>query len=353
VPSSLLDIRRDLGERYTHMKVIVTGVRYGSAYTGTASGTHARRRIVSSDLVAMNKAGTSGELDTTDKNYSWTYVPLTAEQGRIVQNGYVSYATASSVLTGNATGSDSEAVGYLTIDTPLETALPGETEVEVHGRFPVLGGENLPGLHWAINQALQVMHWPHAIGLSGVTGSQRYDLYDQAGLDLWWLTRPEQMVRVFRPETNSAIGPAPMQGRAWLEPDGGHLWLYVPERVATGETFSVQVRRPCHTLIRSGGAEWLDSRIGLVDDADECLPDTNRVSAVAWAMIAQRMALRGPAPERDGWAKVAAEQMEAVKPFLAFQTEAPTPTRQRQARVPVHTTGKAWRPLTGFRRGWP
>lgn len=351
---SLRDQRRDFAERYTGLRRVRTGVLYGDVYSGTASGTHARRRVVSSDLAAVRKDGANAELDTSTQNYRWIWSPTTNEQRRIVHEGYNGYATAVSTLTGHDSSADSEIVGYVTFDRAVLTAFPPDTELEFHGRFPVLAGQELPSLHWAINEALQLMHWPHRLSISGVSGTQRYDLHSTA-INAWWVTRPDQLLRVFRPESSAAVGGDPMQGRAWLEPDGQQMWLYIPEDVGSDQTFEVQLRRPCHTWIKLGGAEWRDSTVGLVNEADECLPALDRVSAVAWAVLARRMALRGPKPEQDGWKRTADEAEDACAPFLKFQVEPATPMRQRRGRVPWHPTGKQWQPVSGVGGGrrWP
>lgn len=348
------DQRLDFAERYCGVKQVRTGVLYGGVYSGTATGTHARRRIVSTDLAAVRKDGTNAELDTSTKNYRWVYSPTTVEQRRIVHEGYNAYATAVSTLTGHNSSADNEIVGYTTIDRAIDTAYPADTPLEFHGRFPVLPGEELPSLLWATNEALQLQHWPFKLAIAGVTGTQRYDLYSTT-INAWWVTRRDQLVEVFRAETDATIGGDPMQGRKWLEPDGEHMWLYVSEGVATGETFTVQLRRPCHTWIKLGGAEWRDSTVGLVNEADECLPAMDRTSAVAWAVLARRMALRGPKPEQEGWAAEAAKAEVACADFLTNQVEASTPMRQKRNRVPWHPTGKVWRPMSGAgsRRRWP
>lgn len=346
--------RRDLAERYTGFKAVQTGVLYANAYSGTATGTHARRRIVSSDLAAVRKDGTNAEMDTSTKNYRWIWSPTTSEQRRIVFEGMNTYATATSVLTGHNASADNEIVGYSTIDRAVDTAFPADTPIEFHGRFPVLSGEELPSLIWATNEALQLQSWPFKLAVAGVTGSQRYDLYSST-INAWWVTRPEQLLAVFRPETDDTVGGDPMQGKPWIEPDGEHMWLYIPEEVATGETFTVQLRRPCHTWIKLGGAEWQDSTVGLVNELDECLPAMDRTSAIAWAVLARRMAQRGPKPEQAGWEEEATRAEAACAPFLTVQVTAQTPKRQRRNRVPWNLTGKVWRPVTGVgsRGRWP
>lgn len=349
---SLREIRRDLAERHFGYKPIRTGVRLNGAYSGTASGTHARRRIVSSDLAKTRLDGAAAEADSTEKNFTWIFAPDSWEQRRIVTDGYASSVAASTVLTGYATGAGSEYVGYLTVDAALDAALGADTEVEEHGRFPVLQGENLPSLHWGINEALQLMHWPFKISISGTTGTQRVDLKDSTN-DLWWLTRPDQLVRVFSPQTDDTIGPDPQEGPAWIEPDGQHMWLYYPERIATGQTFTAQLRRSLHSWIKDQGVTWRDSTSGLVNDTDECLGAVDRISAVAYAVIARRMAEKAPKPQRDGWATEATRAEDAVKSILEMQVEAPTPTRQRQMRVPRRPQGGRPMVPVGYGRRWP
>ena len=89
----------------------------------------------------------------------------------------------------------------------------------------------------------------------------------------------------------------------------------------------------------------------MVNETDEALPEVDRVTAVAYWMLADRMAKRGPKPQQADWAKEAAEAAKAAAPFLEWQVEAPTP--YSGVRIPIHPTGKAWRPSAYGRRRWP
>lgn len=344
---TLAAYRADFGDRHNARREITTGVFYGAAYTGTPTGTNARRLVVSSDLASMNRAGASGEAPGASANYEWTYVPSTGEQMRVVENGFTSYATASSVLTGNVSGSDAEIVGYLIQDRNLAVALPPDTLVETGGRFPTLPGQELPSLHWAINEALQVMHWPYKLPIPG-DGTKRYEVSALAP----WLKRQEQLIRVFLNDPDDGTGPQPMQGKVWLEQDGQYVYLHVPQVMDVGQTFYAQVRRPCNTWIKVGA--WRDSTVGLVNENDEALPEVNRVTPVAWWQLCTRMAERGPSAKSDGWATAAVEAEKDAAPFVEDQPDPGTPQRRYGYAVPRHPRGKAW-VATGYGgiRRWP
>lgn len=344
---SLADMRADLGDRHNGRQEITTGVWYGNAYTGTATGTNSRRMIVSSDLAKVNRAGTSAEVSGGAANYEWVYVPDTGEQRRIVENGLTTYATASSVLTGNASGSDSEVVGYVILDRNLDIALPPGTLVEFGERFPTLPGTELPSLHWGINEALQVLHWPNKLAITG-DGTRRIDISALA----WWFKRKEQLIKVFSSDPDDGTGPQPMAGKSWIEQDGQYMYLHIPEAVSTGTTFYAQVRRPSHTLIKRGS--WIDSTAGVIYDNDEALPETDRVTAVAWWQICQRMAERGPSAKSDSWMKAAAEAKAAAAEFVQLQVEPDTHKRRYGYAVPRHPRGKVWTATGGASIGrWP
>ena len=415
--------RKDLARRAGVLKEVTTGVLYSGSYGGAASGSAAARRIVSSDLASSNLAGTAAELPATSQNYRYAWSPTTREQRRIVANGYTAHATASSVLTGHNASADAYVVGYVTLDRALAATLAGNVAAEIH-QWPILANEERPGLHWAINEALSLMHWPRAVSISGVTGQSRYDLTSTAP----WVKQTGQLIRVYRPEEDSATGPDPMLGRPYLEPNGDKMYLHIPEDVATGETFTVQLRMPCLNWILvkrqayatanvvlgevatytvndggtgytsatatvsgngtlatasvtvSGGSvtavtpvtaglgytaatvaisapnatTWTASTVGLVNDQDEALPAVDKVTAVAYALLARRMVKAGPKPQAEEWAKEAEQAEAACRDILAHQVEPHTPRDRRTYRVPTHPTGKSWRAaVPGWRRGWP
>lgn len=423
---SLLQNRLDLARRAGVCKEIFTGVLYSGNYQGTPSGTEAARRIISSDLAAVNRSGTGAEKPASAENYRYVWVTRVATQRKVVQNGYTAYEAAASVLTGQNASADARIVGYLTLDRILPITLPLYTAVEIH-QWPIRESEERPGLHWAIREALNLIHWPRTISVTGVSGTERYDLSTLAPD----LKQTGQLIRVFRPETDSTKEPVPMIGRPYLVPDGEKMWLHVPEDVATGDVFTVQLRLPARGWVRtrrrafatptvvagavtaitlnddgglgyesatvsisgdgsgatatatvSGGAvtgftvtaggsgytagatyvtvsepdttTWAYSLFGPVNDLDDTLPPVDKVTAVAYAIMARRMAKLGPKPQAEEWLKEAQESEAGVLDLLTHQVEPATPRDRRTYRVPTHPTGKSWRAaVPGWRRGWP
>ncbi len=343
---TLTAYRRDLALKASSLKLVTTGVLYSGTYQGTASGSDAARRVVSSDLGLSNLAGTSAEIPSTAKDFQWMYAPASAEQRRIVKNGYNAFNAASDVLTGHNSGANAYIVGYLTADRNFASTLAANMTVEVLGRFPVNSYEEMPGLHWAINEALQVMHWPFKLSVTGVANQFRYDLSSSAS----WLKRPEQIIRVYRPDGNDGRGPQVMPGKVWIEPDGEKTYLHIPESVPTGTTFYVQVRRPSSTWIRVGGT-WATSTVGLVNETDEALPEVDRVTAVAYWQLCLRMARKGPKPQESEWAQEAKLAAQDAAPFVEWQVEPEQP--YAGIRLPRHPTGRSWRPMSSGGRRWP
>lgn len=424
---SLKNARQDLARRASALKEVLTGVYYGGYYQGVASGADAARRIISSDLASLNFAGTTAEIPSSQANHAWIWVPSTSEQRTVVANGWQGKATASTVLTGQVAGADSLQVGYYIASRSFSTAIPANTPVELHDKFPVLSSDTHPGLHWAINEALSVMHWPHTISISGVSGKTRYDISTLAP----WFRHTSQLIRVFRAETDSLTGPDTMRGPAYIQPDGEKMYLHIPEDVPTGNTFTVQVKRPTSTWILvkrqatasvtvtagavaaltlidggtgytgttatlaisgagtgasatatvSGGAvtgftslvggsgyvqatttvaiaapnttTWTTSTVGLINDADEALPDIDNLTTVAYAILATRMVKQGPKPQVEEWRKEAQEANDDARPFLDVQTEPQTPKRDWQYRTPRHPSGRSWTAIPGRTRRWP
>lgn len=337
--------RVDLALKASSCKLVTTGVLYSGTYQGTASGSDAARRVVSSDLAAVNLAGTGPEIPQTARDFQWTYRRSTGEQRRIVKNGYTANDAASSVLTGHNVAADDYAVGYVTNDRAYATTPSANETIEILGRFPALASEEMPGLHWAINEALAVIHWPRKESVTA-DGTNRIDVSSSFP----WLKRPEQLIEVFGVDPNNGYGPQPMQGKKWLEPDGEKMWLHIPERITSGSIFTIQVRRPTNTWIRVSSV-WATSTVGLVNETDEALPDVDRVTAVAYWMLAKRMARRGPKPQQAEWQAEAAEAAQVAAPFLEYQVEPPVPSRG--IRVPRHPSGRGWRPVMAGSRRWP
>ena len=329
------------------LKEITTGVLYSGTYQGTASGADATRRVVSIDLASSDRAGTGPNMAAGSANYFWVYVPSTGEQRQVVANGYNSRATAASVLTGHNASADAYLVGYYTVDRAFSANLSANISVEAINTFPVLSRDQLPGLHWAINEALGVMHWPMKVSVTGVSDRLRYDITST----MPWVKQTSQVIRVFTPEDDSDVGPEPMAGQFWVEPDGDKMYLHIPQAVDTGDTFSVQVKRPTNTWIRSSSV-WATSTVGLVNEADEALPTVDHVTVVAYAILADHMAKKGPKPQSEEWTKEAITARDAARPYLDLQVEPMTPKRDWGYRVPVHPYGKQWRSTMGLRR-WP
>lgn len=327
---SLADFRHDLALKAARLKILTTGVLYSGTYQGTASGADAARRIVSSDLASVNLAGTASEAPSSAYQNEWAYVPSTAEQRRMVKNGYSGYNAASSVLTGQNASADAYIVGRLTLDRALATALAGNTTVETYSRFPAQSNEDMPGLHWAIGEALSVMHWPFKVAITATDSTRRYDMTSLAS----WFKRPEQLIRVFGPDPNNGDGPPTMSGRPWIEPDGEKLYLHVPEQLNAGQIFYAQVRRPAKTWIKVAGT-WANSTVGLVNETDEALPDVDRVTAVAYWHLCLRMSRKGPKPQQAEWAAEEKQAAADAAPFVEWQNEPSTPTHRQPYIVPM------------------
>lgn len=345
---TLAAYRQDFARRAGVLKQITTGVLYSGTYQGAASGTDAARRIVSTDLAAVNRSGTAAELPATAQNYRYIWSPTTVEQRRVVGNGYTGYATASSVLTGHNAAADAFIVGYLVLDRALTAALAGNVAVEVH-QWPILANEERPGLHWAINEALSLIPWPRKVAITSVSGQTRYDVSST----IPDLKDTGQVLRVFRYEDDAAAGPDVMIGRPYVEPDGDKMYLHVPEGVTTGQNFTVQASLPARSWIRVSGT-WGTSTVGLVNESDEALPPVDKVTAVAYAILARRMAKKGPKPQSEEWQREALEAEAACVDILQHPVVPMTPRNRRTYRVPNHPLGKSWRPaVPGARRSWP
>ncbi len=311
---SLAKLRHDLSARFGGYEEYIAGVQLqeGGGYAGVPSGVEARRRLISTDLLDENLAGTGSDSSTSFFDGSWMFVPSTREQRRVVQAGYVQNVLASTVLTISGTAATS-LVGYTVLNRPLTTALQPNTAFEGH-KWPVRDDDRKKGLHTALNEALERLFVADRLSVTGLGSSvNRYTLAAYP-----WITDEGQLIETQDQEYISGLDPYPLSGGSMIRLDGDVPYLITGAGVASGTVFTIDVMRPRSSWIKRGGT-WGESTVGLQDDTDECTGPASRIVTFAEWIICRHMENGDPAGPRGNWALRSARLADAMKPWLQKQ----------------------------------
>jgi len=274
---TLRDLRRATADRVAPFELATAGAQEAGGYVGTEiSGS--RRRIVTTDLVSLDIHGSGPENPGDYLKNDWVYL-LTdpPQQRRVPEGGFVGYARADEVITGSfaTTGPDAP-VAYIDVERPLLAVVPAGTAFEIHGIPPERGGRSA-GLHAHLNHALRVMLREDSVLVPGTTGQSTLDVTRSFP----WMTHVGCFVGAQYVETVSGVETYAIPG-ARLRFDGEKVLLTPNTAVATGQSLPVRVLRPLATWIKPVlSSVWVESSVGLVDDADQCLGDADAISLVA------------------------------------------------------------------------
>lgn len=250
------------------------------AVSAVASGGDARRTIICRDLIDEDS-----QRDATAYAGWYAYVPATGEQRAVRQIGGWTPTTGALLLNGQ-----------------LDAVLPVNEEVWLIRRLGVLRQQGRPGLRDAVNAALKDLAVRDYLALVGTAGGA----VDVSAYP--WLT-PSRILGVRRTWTAGGY-PELQPGVPHLRRDGEVMLLEPPATIALGEAFSLDVARPAHTWIRHNGA-WSASTVGLVDEADQAVPDVDVVTPLALWHAYLGLA-RGPGQDTAYWERKAAFQAEVA-----------------------------------------
>ena len=311
--ASLATLRRHfLREKLRGYTLITTGAYNGSAYVGKATGTDAKRNIVSFDLSDQAvDGGDESDLPSGQYDNAWAYVPALGVQRRIPRNGYTAAAVASDVT--DQVSMTSDYVGVITVAQPFTAALNANQYVELSTRLPILDARGLAGVHTILNRALRRMAMPSRIALTGVSGQTRYSLSSYP-----WITKQDQLIRVIDTEDVSGVDPRPLRGNHRIRISNQTAYLILDNNITTGTAFSVDLWRPIGSWIKVGGT-WAESTAGLVNESDEAQVDPDNLAIVAYYYACDELAEHGPDGEKGTWASRRDRAMEAAYPLIRWQ----------------------------------
>lgn len=319
-------LRQALGRRPGfRMKLGTTGVQASppsGSYVGTATGSSATRRIVSTDLTRLSRSGTGGDdvrSDFWENGYG--YIPSLPLQAPLAANGYTPYALASSVTD---QVSSSVPVGYATLARSFATALAPGLAFELHSPLPpVSDDDGLTSMLSFINRACDTMVRPRRVMLNATTNQTRYDLAS------YGVTRREQVGAVYAPLTDSNLEPYPIQEGDWAAREDGEklLLLLFGAPFGSGQTFSVDLSLPLSAWVRLQGSSWGTSTVGLVNETDEVAGDASEIALAAAYLAYDELANDTVMAEVAPWAKLRDRFALAAKPLMQYAPQATAPER--------------------------
>ncbi len=350
--ATLQALRHSLSARFGGHEEYITGVQLqeGGGYVGVASGTDAKRRLVSTDLLDQNLAGTGSDTMPTGTSSqffdgSWIFVPSSREQRRVVMAGYIPNVAASTVVTGTV---GTALTGYLVLNRPVTNVLPPNTSFEAH-RWPVRDDDRKKGLHTAINEALAQLFVQDRLSLTGLgLTANRYTLAAYP-----WITDPGQLVQTNWKEWLSGLDPEPLAGGGELRIDGDTPYLITGSGLATTDTFTIDVMRPRNTWIKRGNT-WGESTVGLEDDTDECTGTEGIIVTVAEYLICLHMQNSDPAGPKGNWALRSARLAATVGPWMRKQYVRGTTGRVgANAAIVANVPGGLREVASGGGTNWP
>lgn len=279
---TLQQLRRATADKVAPYELAVCGVENDAGvYAGVVLDAN-RRRICSTDLVSVDALGSTSENPTDYLKNEWLYLLSDPpQQRRVPEGGFVGYARVDEVATGYSVPPDT-AVAYVDAERPFGAVVPAGTVVEIHAIPPLRGGKS-PGLHSHINHALRVMLREDTVQVPGLPGQTRVDVT----LLLPWLTTVGQFVGATYAETTAGVDTYAIPG-ARLRFDADRVIMAPNTTTAIEQTTPVRVLRPLSSWIKpAGSADWGESTVGLVDEGDQCLGDTDAIALVAAFHVAE------------------------------------------------------------------
>lgn len=277
----LTELRRATADRVAPFELVKTGIEAPSGgYVGQPLASD-RRRVISTDLVSQDTLGQAAEMPPDAYQHEWLYLrSLPAQQRRVPTGGFVGYARADEVAE-HYPGAPDQPVAYIDAERSFTSIVGPELELEIHAIPPLRGGRSR-GLHAHINHALAVMLREDSVTVAVPAGQQVVDVTSTFP----WISSPNLLIEaVETPTTTGQLGYTIPGAR--LRFDGDRCLL---EAAGLVPSVAVRVLRPLGTWIKPYGGAWGESSVGLLDDDDACLGDTNAISLVAAFHVCEEQA---------------------------------------------------------------
>lgn len=196
------------------------------------------------------------------------------------------------------------ATGTLTAGRTFGGLAASGVSFELASRLPATALDGVRGVNFAVNWALQRLWFRDRISFTPVANQKFYSLLPWAH----WLDRELRIGRVYRAAVDAFSNPEPQAGGAWLRYDGELPMLELDQALASTDTiFYVEVIRPGHTWIKTGGG-WSESTVGLTADTDEALCAPNLVTQLALVECYRQLANGSVGNDRQAWLQERAVQ---------------------------------------------
>lgn len=275
-----------------------------------------QRKVLVSDWLSQSVVGgEESDLNTSEFDHGWLYLPSVPEQRPIATRGYTQSVLASEASDQAALTSTYTAA--VTLRRPWTTLVTANQDIELHAKIPPLDDDerSLAGLHTLLNRALGVMGVPKRINIAAVSNQHAYSLAAYP-----WITRQDQLIRAVAYQPTSGFEQAPLGGTNTIRIDGNVAYFVTTGYPTAGQNFSLDVWMPRSAWIKVGGT-WAASTAGLVNETDEAEVDINELSLVAYYFACDELAEHGTDGERGMWVRRRDEAAEQAAPFMRWQRE--------------------------------
>lgn len=109
--------------------------------------------------------------------------------------------------------------------------------------------------------------------------------------------------------------------------DGERRYIELDVAFAAGESWELEVYRPCSTWIcqqedyETTGSTWASSTVGLQADLDQCAGDEDAIVAIAHYLACRQLATQGPAADVLYWQSEAARAASIAAQIKLFDTQ--------------------------------
>lgn len=384
---------------------------YGYGTTGSINLTGIVSASTRASTIETAITSISGLASATVSAISTTEFKITLPQSTIT------------VEISNDNGSVTCGIGSIEATRPFRSALPIDSQVELHTKVPVHNADGLVGLNALINQALARLSFIDRLQFTADdTDTLVFDVDED------WLTTRPQIIQAYLPVSRSyaVTYTPPVSGSFTLTLDLGKasnaqvtqtytvsasalqtaiqaaqstighqanatvtsalgvFTITVPETLfaapsltastgtvgtatiarndtqyrfdgwrfifdgekrsielnaafGSGETWELEVYRPCHTWVcpqtdyLTEGTLWQSSSVGLTNDLDQAFGDEDAVVAITHYLVCRQMATQGPSSEVKYWQAEAARAAQIAAQLKLFDIQRNTERAPRDA----------------------
>lgn len=230
------------------------------------------------------------------------------------------------------------ATGTFGLNRSFGSVVASGVQVEIAHQLPATSMDGIEGVNASVNWALRRCWFRDRISFTPVAGQKFYSLQPWAH----WLTRDLRIGQIYSQALDTLSNPTPWRGGCQLRHDGEIPMLEIGVPFSSTDTiFYLEVLRPGHTWIQSGGA-WSESTAGLVSDSDQALVNPDLVTEMALVHALRQLSVSGELDDYGPWH--AREQEQALKAarLRNAMLEGFTLGATRQQGLTIPARGASW-----------